>query len=120
MQLHLHCRCGAADPAVVLVDEAAQPEGTARLLQVAMQIADGDDAGHCRQDGPLRCLLQHSVVAQMIAARSKPLHSLQHGCMKLTPVFNKRQRTSCLMGSASAVDLSLETMLARIYTAAQM
>lgn len=56
---HLHRRRGAADPTVVLVDQAAQPESPPRLLQVAVQVADGDDAGHRRQESALWRLQRH-------------------------------------------------------------
>ena len=71
--LHLNRSGGAADPAVVLVDQAAQPEGAPCLFQVAMQVAYGDDARYRRQDGAPRRLSQHGSTSPTSAAHPSAL-----------------------------------------------
>lgn len=54
---HLHSRGGAPDPVVVFVDQAADPERAPRLVQVSMQVADGDHTRRRGQErGVRRCL----------------------------------------------------------------
>ena len=54
---HLHSRSGAPDPAIVFIDQAANPERAPRLVQVSMQVANGDHARRRGQErGVRRCL----------------------------------------------------------------
>lgn len=55
---HLHSRGGAPDPAIVFIDQAPDPERAPRLVQVSMQVTDGDHARRRGQEcGVRRCLL---------------------------------------------------------------
>lgn len=51
IDVHLHCSRGAADPLVVLINKPANAERSPRLVQVAMEVANGNDSRRSGKEG---------------------------------------------------------------------
>ncbi len=64
----LNRRGGAAHPAVLLVDQAAQAEGAPRLVEIAVQVADRHHARRGRQERGVRRRLRARAAAARRAA----------------------------------------------------